>query len=82
MSGGHFDYGCFRISQFADELKHELDIKRQKHSPDVWSELERIQRVIEIAGKYAKEVEWLFSDDTGDETFLNQINKIDENWRK
>jgi len=25
MSGGHFEYGCFKISQFADEVKHEID---------------------------------------------------------
>lgn len=26
MSGGHFDYGCFKISQFAEDLQHEIDV--------------------------------------------------------
>ena len=82
MIGGHFNYGSFRVSQFADELQHELDTKSQYHSDKVWNELERIQRVIEIAGKYAKQTEWLFSENNCDETFLDQINKIDENWRR
>ena len=31
MSGGHFDYGCFRISQIADELKHEIETNNVKN---------------------------------------------------
>ena len=30
MSGGSFDYGCFRISQFADELKQMIESNNRK----------------------------------------------------
>lgn len=35
MSGGHFSYGCYRISQFADELQHEININNDK-TIDSW----------------------------------------------
>ena len=86
MSGGHFDYGCFRISQFADELQHEIDtIHDRDEWGNCWSDeideetLERLKeakRIIRTAGRIAKQVEWLFSGDTGAETFNELFDEI------
>lgn len=84
MSGGHFDYNCFRISQFADDLEHEIennDVKNdygyEEGLHDATLEvLTKIQRVIELSGKLAKEAEWLYSGDIGENGFVTSINKI------
>jgi len=88
MSGGHFDYNCFRISQFAEELQMEID-KNDDLSEDDWGStrgmgfgsptinmLVAAQRFIELAGKLAYEIEWLYSGDIGEETFRKRSDKI------
>jgi hypothetical protein len=88
MSGGHFDYGCFRISQFADELQHEIDINDVKDL-DEWGDnigkgyeketMDRIiaaHAIIEKAGKLAREIEWLYSGDHGEDSFNRLIDEI------
>ena len=72
MSGGYFNYNCFRISQFADDLDHE--IKENGRNIDVLSDetieiLTRCCQEIADAGEIAKEIEWLFSGDHGEESF-------------
>lgn len=88
MSGGHFDYGCFKISQFADELQHEIDVNEDKTEDEYGSTIgynfgieamARImmcQKVIKLAGDLAKEIEWLYSSDTGEESFCEYVDKI------
>ena len=70
MSGGHFDYDCFRISEFAMRLQHEIDINHVDDSDHRYAEhfsnetittLKKCQVIIEKAGKLAHEVEWLSS---------------------
>ena len=88
MSGGHFDYGCFRISQFADELKHEIEINDDEtkdefgdsrgygFEKETISRLATAQQIIETAGKLAREIEWLYSGDHGEESFNKLADKI------
>lgn len=84
MSGSHFDYGCFRISQFAEELEHEIKINKvvgeygdaTNFSSKTISILKMVQTIILEAGNLAKEVEWLYSGDTGEENFSEAVVKI------
>lgn len=88
MSGGAFDYNCFRISQFAEELQHELDLNDSKEEDEYGvprgrnykertvSNLKESLKIIEIAGKLAHEIEWLYSDDHGEDSFNKIIEKI------
>lgn len=75
MSGGHFDYDCFVISHFADELDREIrnnheengDFPYAPHFSDETIEiLKQCHTIIESAGELAKEIEWLYSGDTGE----------------
>lgn len=87
MSGGHFDYGCFRISQFADELKHEIDTNGDETMNDLGEKrgygfeagtiarLKAAHQIIEQAGKLAREVEWLYSGDHGEESFCRLLDQ-------
>jgi len=81
MSGGFFDYNCFKISQFADELEHEIDTNDDTsldefggtigngYSEVTLNQLKEAHEIIELAGKLAREVEWLYSGDHGEESF-------------
>jgi len=82
MSGGHFNYDSSVMSRFADDLKHELDINDTsekdeygdkvgaRYSKKTVAVLKRCHAIIAIAGDLAKEIEWLYSGDHGEESFL------------
>ena len=84
MSGGAFDYNCFKISQFAEELKNKIDENNVEDeygyanhfSKETIEKLLHCQRVIELAGKFAHECEWLYSGDIGEDTFLKRIENL------
>ena len=80
MSGGYFDYKCFQIADFASELEHEIAINSdecgREFKKETLSRLVAAQQIIETAGRLAKEIEWLYSDDHGENPFNAQIDKI------
>ena len=85
MSGGSFDYAYIRVQQFANEL--ELMLAKQDEVND-WgdrpylmqeatrAQLVEIQETVQAAALLMKEVEWLYSGDTGEDTFMQQVGKI------
>lgn len=87
MSGGSFDYACYKTMQFADELRNKLDTQgkdtdgsgwtRPKWSSAVADKLNGIADMAEHVGFLMKEAEWLYSGDTGEETFLERLRDIE-----
>ena len=43
---------------------------------EVAVKLEEISHLVDYAAKLAKEVEWLYSGDTGEDTFMERVEKI------
>jgi hypothetical protein len=86
MSGGSFDYAYARMREFADDLRCKLAEQGQvvdgwkigTWEPAVSVKLEEISHIVDYAAKLAKEVEWLYSGDTGEETFMWRVAKIEE----
>jgi len=85
MSGGSFDYGYFRISQFADELKQMIESNNRKdefgYAQNFNSKtielLSTSQKIIATtASELAREVEWLYSGDHGEESFTDLVTRI------
>jgi hypothetical protein len=88
MSGGHFNYNCFSISNFAEELDMEIsknndttlnsygDTRGRCYSDDVVRRLRLAQKLIKLAGDMAYEAEWLYSDDTGEESFMSRFDEL------
>ena len=88
MSGGYFNNDCYRISQFGDDLAHEIETNDDPaidaygdrigkgYGPETIVRLKRAQQAIELAGKLAREVEWLYSGDHGEETLCDLIDKL------
>ena len=86
MSGGSFDYAYRRMMDFADDLRNKLAEQGQvvdgwevgTWKPQVAVKLEEIAHIVDYAAKLAKEAEWLYSGDTGEETFMARVGKIEE----
>lgn len=86
MSGGSFDYAYARMHEFADDLRDMLSQQGQKKDgwevvtwePTVAVKLEEISHLVDHAAKLAKEVAWLYSGETGEETFMWRVGKIEE----
>jgi len=88
MSGGAFDYNCFKIQSFAEELQHKIDINNdytidqfgdrlgEGYGLKTIHKLEKAQYIIKIAGKLAREIEWLYSGDHGEHSVCGLIDKI------
>ena len=89
MSGGHFDYAYLQPEMFADDL--EKDILRNDDElgdPPLWSfkygygqetiaKLTEIMKMARLVSKLMKEAEWLYSGDTGEESFARRVAEIE-----
>ena len=86
MSGGSFDYAYRRMLDFADDLRCKLAQQGQvidgwtvgTWEPQVAAKLAEIAVLVDHAAKLAKETEWLYSGDTGEDTFMERVAKIEE----
>lgn len=86
MSGGSFDYVYGRVEQFADELGVRLD---EHDKPNEWSDkpnafepatlakLREIEKLARYTARLMREAEWLYSGDTGDESFMRRVAEIE-----
>jgi hypothetical protein len=83
MSGGSFDYAYGHVAQFADELENKLDTAGVEgfdpwNSPEVVARLRRLVIDARRVSALMKEAEWLYSGDTGEDTFSKRVAKLDE----
>lgn len=83
MSGGHFNYSYHHLAQFCDQLESDI---RNNHKKDQWGyahnfredviyELNVILSKAKELTKLMKHVEWLYSGDDSEETFLKNIKE-------
>lgn len=83
MSGGHFDYAYSRVQGFAEDLSRDLhsDLSEIKLfvaelPEEVIAALEAILKEADAMAAKMRAAEWLFSGDTGPESFLEEIKSI------
>jgi hypothetical protein len=87
MSGGHFDYAYQKVIYFARQLERELDMQGEPRDvndgvpeygfvPATVALLREILTDVRLASQLMHEAEWLFSGDTGDETFAQRVAEI------
>lgn len=86
MSGGSFDYAFSRVSMFADDLCAKLDEHDRANeygqtpysfSPAVRAKLLEIEAIARYTAKLMQEAEWLYSGDTGEDSFLARVREIE-----
>lgn len=75
MSGGSFDYAYMTIDLFAERLGEKLDNKNFLE-PKVLAQLRDIKELAQYMALLMKEVEWFYSGDTTDFTFMDRVKKI------
>lgn len=84
MSGGSFNYDCFKISQFAEDLQNRIDENDKTDDNDsmfastkvpenLLISLQEAQKIIELAGKLAHDIEWFYSGDIGEDTLKKRL---------
>jgi len=86
MSGGSFDYACYRVEQFADDLglrldefdkKDEWGYQPNKFEAATLAKLREIEALARHTAKLMKEAEWLYSGDTSDDSFMERVREIE-----
>ena len=81
MSGGSFDYAYQKPQWFADDLELRLDTSEPEngwtHEPETTKKLREIVKIARYAAQLMREAEWLYSGDTGDESFMERVRKIE-----
>lgn len=88
MSGGHFNsnnYIYHRVYQFADELENELENNDKenelgyspKYNQEVLNYLKNQVPSLRKMSQIMKEIDYLYSGDHGEDSFLNAIKKIE-----
>lgn len=85
MSGGYFDYQQYRIAQIADDIELAIennDCQRvneygdkvgRGYSPEVIARFREAVQALRLARVYAQRVDWLLSDDDGEDSFLSRL---------
>ncbi len=85
MSGGHFDYDQYKISQIAESIesliyKNDSKEKNEYGSPvgfgfseETIAEFKKAICVLKEAAVYAQRIDWLVSGDDGEETFHKRL---------
>ncbi len=84
MSGGAFDYQYYHINEFGHSLKNSLVPKNEEedysYTPDMKDSTKEILNLIAdkmiIAADLAKEIEWFYSGDIGEETMIERLQNI------
>jgi hypothetical protein len=88
MSGGSFNYAYTKVDQFVEKLDSKLnriDYKDQYGSkpyefdPKTLEKIKEIRDLADYTAKLMKEVEWLYSGDTSDDTFAERVEAIEKN---
>lgn len=87
MSGGHFDYDQFLIGQIADEVEKLIrdndsterdewgqDISRH-YDNDIIESFKDGLKALRVAHIYAQRIDWLVSDDDGEDSFRKRLAK-------
>lgn len=85
MSGGRFQYQQYNIWQIAEEIQHVIDTNNDEtlnewgdrrgrgYPPAVIARFHEAVKALKIAYTYAQRVDWLLSDDDGEESFLERL---------
>jgi len=85
MSGGSFDYAYLRVEDFVEELdkkikcnndENVLDDPMYGYGPLTILRLIECKELLANAARAMKEIEWLYSADSGEKTFAERVDQI------
>lgn len=87
MSGGFFEYNQYKIYQIAEDLEHVIlnngkkrenrepweDDYHREYSAEVIAKFKEGLELLKKAHIYAHRIDWLLSDDDGEQSFLERL---------
>lgn len=85
MSGGHFEYDQYKITQIAGELDSLIvhngsqdrdqygDLRYQEYPPDIVDAFKAAANKLREAYVYAMRIDWLLSGDDGEDSFRSRL---------
>ena len=77
MSGGHFDYIQNRLGEVMEEIQELMD--SGEYSSEVIDKMGEGLRSVQMAQCFITRIDWLASDDDGEESFLKRLDSdLDE----
>jgi len=83
MSGGHFDYIQYRVSEAAEDIDRMI---RDNDKPDSWGDVpgysvdtirsfKEAAVAIKLAAIFLQRIDWLVSGDDGEDQFHERLNQ-------
>ena len=83
MSGGHFDYNQYRIEDVAREIEEIIEKNPYDYSPEILEKLKEASWTIHQAAEMAQRIDWFFSGDDGEESFVERWqNEVRRYWNE
>jgi len=80
MSGGRFGYDQYKIAQIADDIEQEIRSHKETpfdvevlYSKETIAEFKTAVELLRRAQVYAQRIDWLLSDDDGEESFHSRL---------
>ena len=87
MSGGYFDYRQWVIDEIADEIENVIknndskeetewgDVKGRGYPEDIIESFRKAIKHLRLAAVYAQRIDWLLSDDDGEDSFRERLKE-------
>ena len=85
MSGGHFNYDQYKISQIADQIDDLIfhngsqerdsygELRHQEYPPDIVEAFKAAANKLREAYAFAQRIDWLVSGDDGEGSFRRRL---------
>jgi hypothetical protein len=74
MSGGYFEYKQYQIADIVDGIERAIEKYGGNYSKKTISKFRRAQKLLRVAEIYANRIDWLLSDDDGEDEFHKRLS--------
>jgi hypothetical protein len=75
MSGGHFNYAQFYISEIAERIELLIGTRSEEFPKDIVDSFKTGLAHLKIAHVYAQRIDWLVSGDDCDDSFRRRLKE-------
>lgn len=73
MSGGHFDYNQYRISDIAEQITDLIENNEREYTDETLARFTEAVSLLERAAVYAQRIDWLVSSDDSEDCFHRRL---------
>ena len=81
MSGGHFEYKQFVLTELAERIEEQID-NDDSLSIKTKRKFDKAVKLLKEAQIYTNRIDWLLSDDDGEDTFHARLKEDLEEFKQ